>query len=255
MTRGIVEAHSAGTVTSASMVVNTPAFPEAARAARGLPHLSIGLHLNLTAGRPLAPLERVRSLIDAATGRFVSLTRLCWRAATGRLDPSAVAAEYAAQMGRLAEAGLRATHLDSHRHVHLLPGIRPTIAREAARAGLPLRTPVEPWPGLGAAAVAKQVAIRCALAAGGAPAPRAPHFRGMGLYHRPDFRARLLSLLDRLPDGTTEVVVHPGYVDAELGSWDGYLAPREWELAGLLSREVRQRLRGQDPRLVSFPDR
>src|SRR2546430_11718670 len=63
-----------------------------------------------------SPLTTAPSLTSPRTGRFHSLAALVSRALTGRLDPGHVAAECAAQLARLREAGVRVTHIDSHRH-------------------------------------------------------------------------------------------------------------------------------------------
>src|ERR1700716_1093397 len=80
--RGIIEAHDAGTLSSASLMVNTPAFAEGVALARTRPRPGVGLHLNLVVGRPLTD---ARSLVDARTGAFHSLAELARRALTGRV--------------------------------------------------------------------------------------------------------------------------------------------------------------------------
>src|SRR4051812_17111049 len=118
--RGILEAHEAGTLSSASMMVTTPAFAEAAALVRTrAPRLGVGLHLNLVAGEPLTP---VPTLADPRTGRFHSLGELTRRALAGRVSAADVRRECDAQLAALAAAGVRPTHLDSHRHAHALPG-------------------------------------------------------------------------------------------------------------------------------------
>ncbi len=80
---------------------------------------------------------------------------------------------------------------------------------------------------------------------------RADHFRGLDLLGAQDFQRRLLALLDQLRPGTTELMVHPGYVDRDLSVWDSYTTGRERELAALCSPEVRDRLARGDILLVS----
>src|SRR5437773_182915 len=101
--RGILEAHAAGVVSSVSVLVNTPGWTDALRRLRDLgpppaPGLGVGLHLNLTMGRPVS---WGGSLSDARTGRFHTLRALVARAFAGRLDPGDVAIECAAQLARL----------------------------------------------------------------------------------------------------------------------------------------------------------
>ena len=112
---GIIEAAVAGVVTSASMIVNLPAFADAVDRAQLCPFLSIGLHLNLTAGRPLTP---ARSLVRESTGEFYSMPQLMARASLGRLDKWDIISECVAQIDRMIDAGISPTHLDSHRHIH-----------------------------------------------------------------------------------------------------------------------------------------
>jgi predicted glycoside hydrolase/deacetylase ChbG (UPF0249 family) len=256
--RGILEAHRAGVVTSASLLVNTPGFPHAARAARDAQGLGVGLHLNFTAGRPVSPPDAVVSLCDPRAGTFHPLPLLIARALTGRVKDSHVATECAAQIARFRATGLRPTHLDGHQHAHALPGIlRPVIAA-ARQAGIDVvRIPLDPLAGIvwrPIAAVAQALlAGSYRLAARGVPAPRyADHFRGFALTGRRDFRERLLALLDALEPGVTELMVHPGYPDASLAGWVSYSEGRERELAALTSGTVRARLGRGDIALIHF---
>jgi len=254
--RGILEAHSAGVVSSVSVLVNLPAWEDAApRLGAAGPGLGVGLHLNLTAGKPLS---HGGTLCDPRTGGFHPLTALVVRALAGRIDPADVAAECAAQVARLRGAGVAITHLDSHRHVHVLPGVWRAVVETARRQGVPVvRVPLEPlganpgnWP-----ALVKKVALAAAwrVASRGTPAPRsADRFFGISLQGGAEFLPRLLALLDRLEPGTTELVVHPGYPDGDLADWDRYVAPRAAELAALTAPVVRERIRRGDFRLIHF---
>lgn len=256
--RGIVDAHDAGTLTSASMMVNTPAFAEAAALAASRPRLGVGLHLNLVAGRPLTG---VPSLTDPRTGTFHSLAELARRAVSGRVDAGDVRRECDAQLRALASAGIIATHLDSHRHAHALPGVLPAVAASAHEAGVhwvrrPLDRPDLRHPGASVRMLALHAAWRRALLdVDRAHLPllaRAPHFRGVALQGASDVEARLLALLDRLPSGDTELMLHPGYDDASLAAQDPYREEREREVAALRSPAVQARLARGDIKLVSF---
>ncbi|HYK12087.1 MAG TPA: ChbG/HpnK family deacetylase [Gemmatimonadales bacterium] len=251
VTRGIVEAHQAGAVTAASMFANAPGFGGAVQAARQFPRLDLGLHFNLTVGAPVSPPARVPSLC-ATTGLFRSLGPLIRRALSGRVDPDDVARECRAQLDRLRAAGVRVSHLDGHRHAHVLPGVWSGVEAVGRSEGIPVRRPVEPvGPGRMAAKLALRIA--CVIAMPG-PTPSSHHFRGIGLLGARDFGDALVGLLDRSPAGVTEVAVHPGYVDADLLRWDSYAQDRERELAALRSPHVLTRLTRGDPRLVRFAD-
>jgi chitin disaccharide deacetylase len=254
---GIADAVAAGVVTSATLMVNTPGFDDAVRRAAGLgPGLGVGLHFNLTTGAPVAGASAVPSLVDGA-GRFLPLARLLRRLLAGRVRGGDVRLEADAQFARLRAAGLAPTHADSHRHVHAHPVVRRALAAAADAAGVPfVRRPVEPlWARpAGAAGVAKRVLIGAmwALPAGRRPPAGAAAFRGLALSGDRDFQARLLALLDALPEGGTELMVHPGHDDPSVAPWDPYIAQRACELAALLSAPVRERLARGDIALTRF---
>jgi predicted glycoside hydrolase/deacetylase ChbG (UPF0249 family) len=258
--RGIMACADSGVVTSASLLVNTPAFAAAVAAALGAPRLSVGLHLNLTTGAPVSHPEALPTLCDPRSGRFRPLAQLVVRSLTGRVKAADVAKECAAQVERARAAGVRLTHLDGHQHTHVLPGIWQPVVATARDAGIDLvRLPLEPASTLTwrPAAAVGQVLLAASyrLAARRTPSPRhVDHFRGFALTGRRDFTARLLALLDRLEPGVTELMVHPGYPDAALRGWVGYTAGRERELEGLLSPAVRGRLAEGDIVLVPLGD-
>lgn len=263
VSRGIMEAHIAGGVTSASMMVNTPGFDAAARLAARTPSLDLGLHLNLTVGPPVAPADRVSSLLDLERGEFVSLGVLVRRALGGQLRPEHVAAECAAQLDRLRSAGITPSHIDSHRHVHALPGVLTAVASAAIEAGVRIvRAPLEPLainsfqlPAL----VTKALILGAWLSGEHARAIdgrfiRVDHFRGISLQGISDFAAGLRKTIEALPAGTTELMVHPGHADPELRALDGYADARERELEVLLSGELPRVARDAGVSLISFAE-
>ena len=249
---GILEAHAAGVVSSVSVLVNAPGWEHAVAALRGTGSLGVGLHVNLTAGEPVS---QGSTLVDAHTGRFHGLAGLMTRALTGRIDPEHVVEECGAQLARLRAAGVRVTHIDSHRHVHALPGVWASVVATAAAHAVPfVRVPVEP--GSGRAWVKRRtVAAAWRVAARGVAVPRhADRFRGIALQGDPRFLSRLLALIDGMApaQSITELMVHPGRPDAALAAWDGYVAPRAAELAALTSSAVRERLGRGDVCLTHF---
>jgi predicted glycoside hydrolase/deacetylase ChbG (UPF0249 family) len=251
---GILEAHAAGSVTSTSMMVRCAGWDDGTRRARVTPSLSVGLHFNLLVGAPLTP---SRSLTDGRTGRHLPLATLVRRTLAGAIDRSEVVAECEAQLAAIRAEGIAVTHIDSHRHTHALPGVRAAVASVAARHGLPLRRPVESmrWFAADLGAQVHRAVIACSwlLSSPGAPATRAAdHFVGVALQGGVRFAGRLASMLDALPQGTTEMMVHPGRVDEALRAADAYTWQRELELAALLSPAVRDRLRRGDITLSGF---
>lgn len=254
---GIIEAAAAGVVTSASVIVNLPDFADALDRALSIPHLSLGLHLNLTVGRPLTAAP---SLTRRRSGEFYTLPVLAARASLGLLDASEIEGECLAQIDRMIESGFPPTHLDSHRHVHAHPAISPAVVRAAASRGIVnVRVPRESvrinasdW----RATLKKGGLLICAaLSARTNAAVHADHFVGVSLQGGKSFATRLFALIPRLPPGTTELMTHPGYADASLAEHDSYTLERVTELRTLCSREFRDILLRSDVTLASFGDR
>lgn len=147
--RGILEAHTRGILTSTTILANGAAFDSAAALARQAPDLGVGVHLNLTEGRPVASPAEVSSLLNEH-GRFLrSAAALMRKVLTGRLRADEIERELSAQIEKVQRADIRVTHLDGHKHVHMLPGILPVVLRVAQRYGIPaMRWAVEHPPGV-----------------------------------------------------------------------------------------------------------
>ena len=205
----------------------------------------------------MAPATTVPSLLDGA-GRFLPLARLLRRALAGGVRPDEVRREADAQFARLRAAGIVPTHADSHRHVHAFPAMRGAFAAAAAAAGVrAVRRPLEPlWARpTGVTGVVKRALLAAAWAApsgGPRPLPGTASFRGIALLGVPWFDRDLVGLLDALPEGRTELMVHPGRNDPSVAEWDPYIAGRAVELAALLSAPVRARLARGDLVLTRF---
>src|SRR5213594_3802962 len=114
--RGILEAHARGIVTSATLMACGRKFQEAASLAAQAPNLSVGCHVVLVDGAPLLNAADVPSLVAGPTSRFrESLIRFAGVATTGRLDHEQIESEVTAQIRKLQAAGVRVSHLDSHK--------------------------------------------------------------------------------------------------------------------------------------------
>jgi len=183
------------------------------------------------------------------------------RALAGQVDAAEVRRECEAQLAALVAVGITPTHIDSHRHVHAMPGILPAVAAAAHGSQIPVvRRPLDKVSLLDPVASAKMLAVHAAwrtALTGVAPAhrgllARAPHFRGIAMQGAPDIRDRLLATIDQLPIGATEIMVHPGYDDEVLASQDAFRAERAVELNALRDPAVVERLRKGDVKLVSF---
>ncbi len=103
-----------GLVSSGSVMVPCPWFPEAAGFCRQRPFVDIGVHLTLTSEwdgyrwRPLSTRDPASGLLDAE-GYFYR-NQSMWE----RPDPQVIRAEMLAQVNQARKAGMDLTHLDCH---------------------------------------------------------------------------------------------------------------------------------------------
>ncbi|HVO43978.1 MAG TPA: ChbG/HpnK family deacetylase [Aggregatilineales bacterium] len=126
----ILQGHRRGIITSTSLLANGLAFDHAVALAKAAPTLDVGVHLTLTEGAPVA--EHVEALL-APDGKLPLSNQPFARALiAGRLPREAIRREFAAQVAKIVDSGLRPTHIDGHKYIHLLPGIT-AIAVEVAR--------------------------------------------------------------------------------------------------------------------------
>lgn len=126
-TQAILELGAAGQISSTTVMANFATDAELRALARlASPTLSVGLHLTLNAGQPLSAASAVPSLINKQ-GQFYSSSQLWQRFLRGQVRRPELKIEVAAQLSRLAAAGLALTHADSHQHLHQYPLLGPTL--------------------------------------------------------------------------------------------------------------------------------
>jgi predicted glycoside hydrolase/deacetylase ChbG (UPF0249 family) len=259
---GIFEAMRAGVVTSASILPNGPALDHALEGIRsgGFERVSFGVHLNLTEGRPLA---EGLSCLTGPDGNFLGKAaahRLLMNTRDVSLQAD-IAKEVALQIERLLDAAIAITHIDGHQHVHVFPSALRTVAETAASHGIRrMRIPDETVaPGQDAVWTDLLEEARRFGALGrearkilaGTGMVSSDHFRGLMLKGRLDLEG-LLKLLETLPGGTTELMVHPGRVPAEAAFSAFSSKDREQELESILDPRFRLALDRAGVVLVSF---
>jgi chitin disaccharide deacetylase len=248
---GIERAHRDGILTSTSIMAVGGAFDHAVELCQANPGLDIGVHLTLVEERPLTPVAQIPSLVDPS-GRFHRTAfGFTGRYFSGRIKIDEVYRELDAQLRRVRDSGIAISHLDSHQHVHMLPGLFDVTTRLARENGIPaIRIPRERLhPSLmrhapSAARVLQQLVLNgfCRVA----------RSKLTGLYHTDHFagflfggrldRAHLDAVLDSLPDtGLAELMCHPGEADPSdcYAHW-GYSGPAELE--ALVDPELPARL-------------
>jgi predicted glycoside hydrolase/deacetylase ChbG (UPF0249 family) len=272
--RGITQAVAAGSVTSVSVMANLADLDAVATLAADHPGLSLGAHLNLTTGRPLRPARELPSLVDGS-GEFLPLATLTRRALAGRVSGAEVVRELGAQLARLARHGVAVDHLDSHEHVHLLPGVTGAVIEAAWRAGVErmrchrprLFPPGRSWTALAGYYTAHprrivSHAVKRALAArfrrAGLSGPDGVVSPALLLYPpEAGVLAEWTAVVAALPPGLWELVVHPADLDVSRDARDtarlGELVERRGaERAALIGSGFGDMLRAHDVALASF---
>ena len=234
-----------GVLTTASLMVGAPAAADAVRRARALPGLAVGLHLVLADGRSVLPPGRIPALVDAS-GRFRdSMARQGLRFFAMPTVRRQLEAEIRAQFEAFARTGLPLDHVNAHKHFHLHPTLLEMALRIGREFGLAaVRLPREPvW-----------VARRAGPLKGAASRLLTPwlalmkrRLRAAGVTHNDQVfgvtdsgamdEAALLRILTQLPDGVSEIYLHPGTRGALTPAMSQY-RHRE-ELDALLSPRVR----------------
>jgi len=265
--RAIAELHSAGVLTSTTLMASGPAFDDAVEIARAHPTLGVGCHIVLTDGTPVSPPGSIRSLIGDDGKNFrPSLVDFVQALLLGRINEDDVAREALAQIEKLQRAGINITHLDTHKHTHLFPSIARPLLQVAERNGIrAIRNPFEPgW----------------SLVLDHGSRMRRLVVRLIGLL-RPSFEAHsqignvrvlttdgttaisatgqlnaatLAEILRALPPtGTYEICCHPGYNDGDLDRVKTRLrAHRDIEREALLSEVPKLLTRPDAPTLLHY---
>ncbi|WP_018754643.1 carbohydrate deacetylase [Paenibacillus terrigena] len=224
--RGIIEAHQAGIVTSASLIVNKPGLKDAVAQAKRNPRLGVGLHFNLSDGKPITPPSLVPSLVNTH-GSFHNQSHE-WR-------EEDVERELHAQWELMRRKGIYPTHIDSHMHIHLeLLHVYHAVARLAFRELVPVRCDLsQDW-------VTPPVPVRTT------------DTLIRDKYNEPDSVVRLIRHIQWIQDGTTEIMCHPGYVDEELKRHSTMIGEREAELTHLTHREIGTVIRAYGLHLIHY---
>lgn len=256
----IERAHRHGILTAASLMVAPQAATDAIARARANPSLKVGLHVTVVRGEPLLPREQIRDLVDAdgqlPRDLFRAGVRFFFRpAARAQLE-----AEIRAQFERYRESGLPLDHVDAHNHMHVHPTVFSTILRVGREYGMKaIRIPYEPlspdrffsrllwaiflWPWMW---LMRLRARRAGLAANDAI---------FGIADTGHLTAdRMMEIIDRLPDGLSEIYLHPAAADRVDDDPLAALYERQAELEALTSPQIAAKLRDRGIVCTTFGD-
>jgi len=265
--RAIGELHSAGVLTSTTLMAGGPAFDDAVAIARAHPALGVGCHIVLTDGVPVSHPESIPSLLGANGKSFrPSLLDFLQALLRGRISEDEVAREALAQIQKLQRAGIDVTHIDTHKHTHLFPTIARPLLHVAERTSIgAVRNPFEPqWSlGLDHGSRVRRLGVKLI-------GRLRPRFEGLAEIRNAKVLTTdgtvaisatgelnaitLAEVLHALPTtGTYELCCHPGYNDHDLDRVTTRLrAHRNIEREALLSEIPRILAQPNAPELIHY---
>ncbi len=271
--RGIIVAHRDGILTSTSLLANGSAFDQAIALSRQYAQVSVGVHLNISQGKPVSPAARIPRLVNERGELHLSPFRLWMRILRRKITLEEIRTEFRAQVLKVFDAGVTPTHLDGHLHVHILPQLSSIVIALAREFCIhAVRCPAENleatlpvlWKIGGASIVAlERSAVAYAVSSVARRFGEQMRMAGLvcpdaflGLAHTGFLDVKALrALLALVPNGTTELMCHPGYASAEVESFGGELTrQRETELLALTAPEVKEMVGRLGIRWTNFRD-
>lgn len=230
---GIIKGHQEGFITSTSLMPSAPCWQDAVRLAKENPRLGIGVHLTLVGSVPsVLPKEQVSSLLDDDGLFLPDYVAFAKRYYSGAVKKAELEAELRAQLERALSCGVNITHIDSHQHTHVLPGINSLVLKLSNEYNIiRVRIPKEGYLFTGGfqTGVGRLIgrsglsfcADMAALRADSLGLRHPQHFYGM--LAGGHLNAQLIAnILRQLPEGVSEIMTHPGLDSAALGkafSW------------------------------------
>ena len=258
----VARAHTDGVLTSSTIMVNMPAAEKAVKIAKKLPSLGVGVHLNLTEGRPISNNRCISCLLDS-DGKFnYSPFKISLLSLAGHKIREAIRTELAAQIQWVIDHDIKPTHLDSHNHIHSFPALFSIVCQSARNFQIPaVRWTFEPkelsripWP-----MTNEDGRIR------------AQKFRFMarinrmqnkdflkndallGVAHTGKIDVNFLKAVTLYnPAPTVEVMTHPGFVDDPEADNTKLLHQRKVELDALCNGKTRQYFKDANIELVHY---
>lgn len=247
--QGILQAHNQGILTATTLMANGAAFADAVQLAHAHPSLDIGVHLQMVQGECISCPGR--ALPASIASLLAELTMRRWD----------ILSEFRAQTEQILATGLKPTHLDTHKHTHLLPPVLEALAKVSHEYGirwvrkpfdLPITNPRASAKTRLATAMINRLRHRFPRTLEAYGCRSTDHFAGFvftGDYSAED----LLRLFPNLPAGSTEFMCHPGIFTEELNAAPTRLkVHRAQELAALCDPRLPEALCRSGIRLINY---
>jgi|Deesub1362B_J571_1020462.scaffolds.fasta_scaffold00002_796 hopanoid biosynthesis associated protein HpnK len=260
---GIVKAHREGVLTSATIMVNMPGFEQAVEQALKMPSLGIGIHLNVVRGRPVLSPERIPSLVDREGRFWGDLSLIIKKIGKKEIKIEEIISEFRAQINKALKAGLSLTHVDSEKHLHCFYPILKRLIPLLKDFGLQRIRYINQICGLRNPALFLGSVVvffswmRCRKMAQREGFRLTDNFFGLCSVGKMSVE-RIKEILVNLPSGTSEIMVHPGFITPEMveiekesGAYRLQLG-RELELSALIAPELTVIIKRNNIELINF---
>lgn len=246
---GIAKACREGIVNSVSVIPTGEAFEGALKVINGLGLKEIGAHLALTETKPLLNSSKF----------YKDHNRFFLDIFLKRPDPDAIYKELKAQIELLNSAGIKITHINSHEHIHIIPQMLDIFIRLAKEYDIPaIRFPAGDRPPAALSVKENYKSFVLNYFAGRIK----DNLDVSGLSHTDFFfglidagrltEEKLIRMMDNMKDGVTELVCHPGFLSPEVLDRYKWHIGAEGELFALISHRVRNAVKNNGIKLISF---
>lgn len=261
--KGIIKGYQEGFITSTSLMCSAPAFDDAVALARQNPGLGIGIHLTLVGSvSSVLPKEKISSLVDD-TGLFPeNYVVFAKKFYTGQVKMVQLELELRAQIEKALATGLTITHVDSHQHTHVLPGMIGLVVKLCNEYQIKnIRIPQEDYffsggfaGGLGRKVGRAGLSFCACLAAMKAKSAGLKYPDSFfGMLAGGNLNERLVgNIINTLPEGVSEIMTHPGLDKQELDKHFTWNYHWEDELNAFLSAKNKTLLEQQQVVLMNF---
>jgi len=256
---GILKACEEGIVTSVNVIPSGAAYYGAAGLLKTFGLKEIGAHLSLTETSPITEVDKIPTLVGSNGSFHKSYTGLFAHLLLKKIDRGQIYLELKNQLERLRSTGIQITSLSSHQHVHIFPAILEIFIRLAKEYGIPYIRYLHNDRFLPPFRISK---VYKKMILGFFSAKDERLMEAAGLEYTDNFfgfldsgqisEEILIRMLNKLPDGTTELVTHPGFISAEVIYKCVFHKNCETDLAALTSRRVKQALRHNGIKLIPF---
>lgn len=260
---GIIKGYTEGFITSTSLMPSAPSWKDAVKLAKANPKLGIGIHLTLVGGvKSVLSANEISSLLDSA-GKFPdNYVTFAKRFYSGFVKKSELESELRAQIERALSVDINITHIDSHQHIHILPGINSLVLKLCCEYNIKrMRIPKESYTFTGGfntsfgRLLGRSGLSLCAEMAAHNAVNQGVYYPNyfFGMLAGGNLNTELVrNILTKLPDGISEIMTHPGLNTTALDRIFPWGYHWQEELNAYLSKKNKQYLQEQNIELVTF---